>query len=112
MKKKSSTHKIAKAIEWLKTHYSDRFSIDDLAVKFHMSPSSFYHHFRCLTTMSPLQYQKWLRLNEARRLMLTENLDVTSAAFRVGYESVSQFTREYHRLFGNPPLKDKKLHSE
>jgi AraC-like DNA-binding protein len=65
-----------------------------------------HHHFRTLTAMSPLQYQKWLRLSEARRLMLTERLDVSTAAFQVGYESPSQFSREYGRLFGAPPLRD------
>jgi AraC-like DNA-binding protein len=71
-----------------------------------MSTSTFHHHFRAMTAMSPLQYQKWLRLNEARRLMLTENQDATTAAFQVGYESPSQFSREYSRLFGNSPLRD------
>lgn len=71
-----------------------------------MSTSTLHHHFRALTAKSPLQYQKWLRLNEARRLMLTENQDVSTAAFEVGYESPSQFSREYNRLFGAPPLRD------
>ncbi|HSB30301.1 MAG TPA: AraC family transcriptional regulator [Candidatus Sulfobium mesophilum] len=71
-----------------------------------MSTSTFHHHFRAVTAMSPLQYQKWLRLNEARRLMLAENQDAAAAAFRVGYESPSQFSREYNRLFGNSPLRD------
>ena len=71
-----------------------------------MSPSSLHHHFRQLTAMSPLQYQKWLRLNEARRLMLNEDSDAASAAFEVGYESPSQFSREYTRLFGAPPKRD------
>ncbi|WP_278189468.1 helix-turn-helix transcriptional regulator [Thiothrix fructosivorans] len=71
-----------------------------------MSTSTLHHHFRALTAKSPLQYQKWLRLHEARRLMLTEHQDVASAAFEVGYESPSQFSREYHRLFGAPPLRD------
>ncbi len=71
-----------------------------------MSPSTFHHHFRTVTSMSPLQYQKWLRLNEARRLMLTERMDATTAAFQVGYESPSQFSREYSHSFGAPPLRD------
>ena len=71
-----------------------------------MSTSSLHHHFRQLTAMSPLQYQKWLRLNEGRRLMLNERLDAASAAFHVGYESPSQFSREYSRLFGAPPKRD------
>jgi AraC-like DNA-binding protein len=71
-----------------------------------MSPSSLHHHFRQLIAMSPLQYQKWLRLSEARRLMLNEGLDAASAAFHVGYESPSQFSREYSRLFSAPPKRD------
>jgi AraC-like DNA-binding protein len=80
--------------------------IDDLATQVNMSTSTFHHHFREVTAMSPLQYQKWLRLNEARRLMLTERLDATTVALQVGYESPSQFSREYGRLFGAPPLRD------
>ena len=102
----SQSHQIAQAIDWLKRHYTLPLRIDDLAAHVHMSPSTFHHHFRALTAMSPLQYQKWLRLNEARRLMLTERLDAATAAFQVGYESPSQFSREYSRLFGAPPLRD------
>ena len=102
----SQSHQIAQAIDWLKRHYTLPLRIDDLAAQVHMSPSTFHHHFRALTAMSPLQYQKWLRLNEARRLMLTERLDAATAAFQVGYESPSQFSREYSRLFGAPPLRD------
>ena len=102
----SQSHQIAQAIEWLKRHYTQPLHIDDLAAQAHMSPSTFHHHFRALTAMSPLQYQKWLRLNEARRLMLTERLDATTAAFQVGYASPSQFSREYGRVFGAPPLRD------
>ncbi|MNV65684.1 transcriptional activator FtrA [compost metagenome] len=71
-----------------------------------MSTPTFHHHFRQLTAMSPLQYQKWLRLNEAKRLMLNEHMDGASAAFKVGYESPSQFSREYSRLFGAPPKRE------
>ena len=102
----SQSHQIAQAIEWLKRHYTLPLRIEDLAAQVHMSPSTFHHHFRALTAMSPLQYQKWLRLNEARRLMLTERLDAATAAFEVGYESPSQFSREYSRVFGAPPLRD------
>ena len=102
----SQSHKIARAIDWLKAHASEPLRIEELAASVQMSTSTFHHHFRLLTAMSPLQFQKWLRLNEARRLMLTEHLDASTAAFRVGYESPSQFGREYHRLFGAPPLKD------
>jgi AraC-like DNA-binding protein len=71
-----------------------------------MQKQTFHHHFRALTAMSPLQYQKWLRLNEARRSMLTERLNAATAAFQVGYESPSQFSRGHSRLFGAPPLRD------
>ena len=71
-----------------------------------MSTSSFYHHFKAATSMSPLQYQKQLRLLEARRLMLAENFNASNAAYQVGYESPSQFSREYSRMFGAPPIKD------
>lgn len=102
----SQSHRIARAIDWLKAHAAQPLRIDELAASVQMSTSTFHHHFRALTAMSPLQFQKWLRLNEARRLMLTEHLDASTAAFRVGYESASQFGREYHRLFGAPPLRD------
>ena len=103
---RSQSHQIARAINWLKGNFTRPLRIDDLATQVHMSTSTFHHHFRTLTAMSPLQYQKWLRLNEARRLMLTEHADATTAAFNVGYESPSQFSREYARLFGSPPLRD------
>jgi len=102
----SQSNQIAQAIDWLKGNFSKPMQIDDLSRQVHMSTSTFHHHFRALTAMSPLQYQKWLRLNEARRLMLTERLDAAGAAFQVGYESPSQFSREYSRLFGSPPLRD------
>ena len=102
----SQSHQITRAIYWLKSHFTEPLRIEDLAMQHNMSASTFHHHFRALTAMSPLQYQKWLRLNEARRLMLTERLDVTTAAFQVGYESPSQFNREYSRSFGAPPLRD------
>ena len=102
----SQSHQIARAIDWLKGHFARPLRIDDLATHVNMSASTFHHHFRTLTAMSPLQFQKSLRLNEARRLMLTERLDATTAAFQVGYESASQFSREYSRIFGAPPLRD------
>ena len=102
----SQSHQIARAIDWLKENFTQPLRIDDLAAKVNMSTSTFHHHFRELTARSPLQYQKWLRLNEARRLMLTKFQDAASAAFEVGYESPSQFSREYSRLFGVPPLRD------
>lgn len=102
----SQTNQIARAIDWLKGHYTEPLRIDDLAASVQMSSSTFHHHFRALTAMSPLQFQKWLRLHEARRLMLTEHLDAATVAFQVGYESPSQFSREYRRLFGAPPVRD------
>lgn len=99
-------YRIAKAIDWLKLNYTSALRVDDLAARVQMSTPTFHHHFRQLTAMSPLQYQKWLRLNEARRLMLNEHQDVSSAAFKVGYESPSQFSREYSRLFGVAPKRD------
>jgi AraC-like DNA-binding protein len=102
----SQGQQIARAIGWLKGNFTRPLRIDNLATQVNMSTSTFHHHFRAVTAMSPLQYQKWLRLNEARRLMLAENQDATTAAFQVGYESPSQFSREYSRLFGNSPLRD------
>jgi len=99
-------YRIAKAIDWLKLNYASALRVDELAARVQMSTPTFHHHFRQLTAMSPLQYQKWLRLNEARRLMLNEHQDVSSAAFKVGYESPSQFSREYSRLFGVAPRRD------
>ncbi len=102
----SHSHQIAKAIDWLKNNFVKPLSVGDLASFTGMSKSSFYTHFRSMTSMTPLQFQKKLRLSEARRLMLTENLDAMAATFKVGYESPSQFSREYNRLFGAPPSKD------
>ncbi len=102
----SPSQQIAKAVAWLKQNFAHPLHGDDLADRAHMSPSTFRQHFRALTGVSPLQYQKQLRLQEARQLMLNENLDAGSAAVRVGYESASQFSREYSRLFGAPPQRD------
>ncbi|MFM2482542.1 AraC family transcriptional regulator N-terminal domain-containing protein [Celerinatantimonas sp. YJH-8] len=102
----SQGHRIARTIEWLKQHYNQNSRVEDLAEIAQMSPSTFHLHFRQLTSMSPLQYQKYLRLTEARRLMLGENMDASKVAYQVGYESPSQFSREYSRLFGAPPKKD------
>lgn len=99
-------NQISRAIDWLKRHYTDPLRIDDLAQRVNMSASSLHHHFKSLTAMSPLQYQKQLRLHEARRLMLAEMLDAATAAHRVGYESASQFSREYSRMYGAPPVRD------
>lgn len=102
----SHGHQVSKAIDWLQENYAKSLRIDDLAAHAGMSSSAFHQHFRAMTAMSPLQYQKWLRLHEARRLMLADRLDAASASFQVGYESPSQFSREYSRLFGAPPLRD------
>ncbi len=102
----SQSHQIARAIGWLKGNFTQPLRIDDLAAQARMSSSTFHHHFRSITALSPLQFQKQLRLQEARRLMLAEHLDAATAAFQVGYESPSQFSREYNRLFGAPPLRD------
>jgi AraC-like DNA-binding protein len=99
-------HRIARAIRLLKDHFADPLQIESLARQVGMSPSAFHLHFKGVTAMSPLQYQKRLRLQEARRLMLGEGLDAAEAAFRVGYESPSQFSREYRRTFGAPPRRD------
>lgn len=102
----SRTGQIAQAIAWLKTHFREPFSGAHLAALAGMSLSSFHDHFRRATAMTPLQYQKQLRLQEARALMLADRLDAAEAGFRVGYDSPSQFSREYRRLFGAPPVRD------
>ncbi|SEP21078.1 AraC family transcriptional regulator [Propionispora vibrioides] len=99
---------IGRAIAWIKENFSQPFTVEELAKLSNMSVSGLHHKFKAITTMGPLQYQKQLRLQEARRLMLSGSLDATGAALEVGYESPSQFTREYRRLFGLPPLKDMK----
>lgn len=105
----SKAYRIAKVIDWLKTHYAAQVRVEELATRAQMSPPTFHQHFRLLTAMSPLQYQKWLRLSEAKRLMLNDHVDAATAAFRVGYESPSQFSREYSRMYGNPPRRDIEL---
>ncbi|QOL14203.1 AraC family transcriptional regulator [Dickeya dianthicola] len=99
-------HRIGKAIDWLKVNFALPLRVEELAHHAQMSTPSFHQHFRQLTAMSPIQYQKWLRLNEAKRLMLNEHRDVSTAAFEVGYESPSQFSREYSRMFGVAPKRD------
>ncbi len=102
----SPGQQIARAVARLKQHFTEAMDIDELAVSAHMSPSTFRQHFRAITGVSPLQYQKQLRLQEARQLMLNQSLDAGNAGGRVGYESPSQFSREYARLFGEPPQRD------
>ena len=102
----SQSNQIANAIAWLQSNFQKTIRIGDLADQAGMSVSTFHHHFRSITALSPLQYQKHLRLQEARRLMLVENLDAGDASFEVGYDSPSQFSREYSRLFGMSPRRD------
>jgi AraC-like DNA-binding protein len=102
----SNMQRIAEVIKRIKTDFAKPMRVENLAGKANMSASSFHHHFKEVTSMSPLQYQKQLRLLEARRLMLAENSDAANAAYQVGYESSSQFSREYSRMFGAPPIKD------
>ncbi len=102
----SSLHRIAKAIAWVRANYSEPMNVDELAEQVHMSVSSFHQHFKAVTTMSPLQFQKVLRLQEARRLMVSTMLDVGTASRQVGYLSASQFSREYRRFFGSAPIED------
>ena len=102
----SPSHQISQVIAWMKLNYINSISINELAAKAHMSPSTFRQHFRTITGLSPLQYLKNLRLQDARHWMLYEDMDAGSAAMRVGYESVTQFNREYARMFGEPPLRD------
>jgi AraC-like DNA-binding protein len=101
-----ASQRIARAIELIKTRYTHTLRIDDLAAAAHMSASSLHQRFKAATAMTPLQFQKQLRLQEARRLMLSEGLEVAAAGYRVGYESPSQFSREYRRLFGAPPRRE------
>jgi AraC-like DNA-binding protein len=102
----SSVQRVAKAVSWVREHFAQPITLEGLADLVHMSVSSFHQHFKAVTTMTPLQYQKVLRLQEARRLMLSRMLDAGSAARQVGYLSASQFSREYTRLFGNAPKRD------
>jgi AraC-like DNA-binding protein len=100
------SHRTAKAVEWVRANYAKPLRLEDLAKIAAMGISTLHHHFRALTAMSPLQYQKQLRLHAARERMLIDGLDAASAAFEVGYESASQFNREYSRFFGQPPMRD------
>jgi AraC-like DNA-binding protein len=102
----SNTHKIGQILRRIKTHLAAPMRVEELAAMANMSPSSFHQHFKAVTAMSPLQYQKRLRLTEARQILLSENIDAATTAYRVGYESPSQFSREYARMFGAPPMRD------
>ena len=100
------SHRTAKAVAWVRANFTQALRVENLAALAGMGVSTLHHHFRRLTSMSPLQYQKQLRLQEARRRMLVDGLDAASAAFEVGYESASQFNREYSRVFGLSPMRD------
>jgi AraC-like DNA-binding protein len=100
------SHRTAKAIAWIKANYARPLRIEELAQVAGMAVSTLHHHFRALTAMSPLQYQKQIRLQAARARMLADDVDAATVAFEVGYESASQFNREYSRLFGQPPIRD------
>jgi AraC-like DNA-binding protein len=100
------SHRTARAIAWLRANYAKPLHMEELAAVARMGVSTLHHQFRALTAMSPLQYQKQLRLQTARQRMLMDGIDATSAAYEVGYESVSQFNREYSRFFGQPPMRD------
>jgi AraC-like DNA-binding protein len=102
----SRIHQVSKAVSWVRTHFDQSLDVERLAAMVHMSPSSFHQHFKAVTSLSPLQYQKALRLQEARRLMLLARMDAGIAGRRVGYLSPSQFAREYGRYFGQAPTRD------
>jgi AraC-like DNA-binding protein len=103
---KSGVHRIAAAVSWIREHFAQPITVEEMAATVAMSASSFHQQFKAVTSMSPLQYQKVLRLHEARRLMLFQNMDASDACRRAGYLSPSQFSREYSRFFGNAPGKD------
>jgi AraC-like DNA-binding protein len=103
---KSGVQRIAEAVTWIRAHFAQPVTVEEMAASVHMSASSFHQRFKEVTSMSPLQYQKVLRLHEARRLMLFQTVDASDACHRVGYLSASQFSREYSRFFGNAPSKD------
>jgi AraC-like DNA-binding protein len=103
---KSGVQRMAEAVTWIRAHFAQPVTVEEMAASVHMSASSFHQRFKAVTSMSPLQYQKVLRLHEARRLMLFQSTDATHACQRVGYLSPSQFSREYARFFGSAPSKD------
>jgi len=102
----SRLNQVNRAIGWIRRHYAQPFTIGEVAAEARMSPSALHEHFKAVTAMSPLQYQKQIRLQEARQLILGEGLDAAHAGHAVGYDSPSQFSREYRRLFGAPPIAD------
>jgi AraC-like DNA-binding protein len=105
-REESHLHKISRAVSWVQAHFDQPLNVEELAGMLHMSASAFHRQFKSVTSLSPLQYQKLLRLQEARRLMLSRMMDAGAAARQVGYLSASQFSREYGRYFGSPPSRD------
>jgi transcriptional regulator GlxA family with amidase domain len=103
---KSGVRRIAEAVSWIREHFAQPVTVNEMAASVRMSASSFHQRFKAVTSMSPLQYQKTIRLHEARRLMLFQSMDASAASARVGYLSPSQFSREYSRFFGSAPTKD------
>lgn len=106
LRRDSHTRRITDAIQFLRKNFARQVRVEEMATAARMSPSSFHEHFKTLTALTPVQFQKQLRLLEARKLMITQSTSVTSAAYQVGYESLSQFSREYARMFGTPPKRD------
>lgn len=102
----TQNNQVVQAINWIRENYKIPMRVESLARQVNMSTANLHRHFKLLTGLSPLQYQKQLRLHEAQRLMLVENERASSAALSVGYESITQFNREYKRVFGEPPLRD------
>jgi AraC-like DNA-binding protein len=102
----SASHRVARAIDWLREHYNEPLELDTMAGMVHLSASTLRAHFKAATAMSPMQYQKNLRLQEARRMLIAERLDAATACHKIGYGSASQFSREYSRMFGAPPARD------
>jgi len=101
----SLTH-IARAVRWIRDHFAESFRVEDVAQRSGMSVSAFYRNFQAVTAMSPIQFQKQVRLQQARLLLATHPKDITGVGTRVGYDSPSQFSREYRRQFGAPPTQD------
>ncbi|MDX6458018.1 MAG: hypothetical protein QOE55_1715 [Acidobacteriaceae bacterium] len=108
----SPSNRVARALSWLQKHFSRAFMVEELAHHVGMSPSSFHQHFKAVTAMTPIQYQKRIRLHEARRILLMDSLDIGEASFRVGYQSHSQFTKDYRQYFGRLPKDDVIAHAE
>ena len=102
----SRLSQVRRAIDWIRLHYTEPFRVELLAAMSGLSVAAFYRHFRAVTAMTPIQYQKKLRLLKARRILLFEPRDAAAVAFSVGYESASQFSREYARMYGLPPVRD------